>query len=899
MRGAAFYAIAAWGALSLFQSARAANPGPRIAPPNHPVIKACFKRNDEPDPAKFFSKNLEWDLVCPLEELQKQVAAKTSESWPPHVALLVAHELFEEYLRFRANFFMQVADQAQYEMQDAFFWNPLLENRSQVASPRLELGPVETPFEAFSAASALWMDNFRRLLEPQLRDPKGATYFKEAALLWVQILGASGKMAELVTELDGRLAPVMSVSTDRDFVLRALFELSEKRSADAAVLKPFLLKSLGYLETLPRKSLENGHLDLWVEYLVLKGAPDTRVARDETLKKLRELWILFPLAEHKAQIRKLAISLGVSQYFIGPSERQMKIDELLIHADRQIRLLAGNDALKTLSQVLRLPSQQYTTKELWEALELHVRLLRILDKRHEIPPVLARYVRNGHFLDIPAKTPDREEFFGRLYQIARWQWSYDTPEKALATFDRIISLNRAWGSDFQLAASYYIRARIMEQSGDRRVARLYFEEAIQELKERSRKASDLFEDLLWRRFYNEYDLASGNQNYTLLLQLIEELKPYVLWDEDGDRWLFWKGLSHLSAGDKTKGIEILKEAHKKAPLSYYSTVAGFELVKAGETPPDWQLPDASEFWVSEENWDEPSFSEYFDTRTLKPRNAADLPWAQVYGLGALGRFSDAKRYLSNLEKRLYALAGAKAQSISARRQALKRGAWLRLGVGDQIGSLRMGELARITFEGKLEAEELAYLYPLPFKRLIEDAARSRMLDPFHAISLIRQESAFNPQARSSANALGLMQIIPPVAELEAKKLGIKGFRPEQLTDPAMSVRIGAFHLGELYNHFESSLIVSTAGYNAGRPPVFQWLKHYSHPLPYVFIDRISFAETRKYVRSILRNYLNYSRIYAGAKVDADALLKMPVLMPGNTVGDKPDDSEESSEAAAR
>jgi tetratricopeptide (TPR) repeat protein len=872
------------GAMGYSISALATNPGPRIVPPSTSVVRECLKRIDEPNPAKFFSKNLDWQLICPLHELQRRVSAKEAASWPPHVSLLVAQELYDEYLKFRANFFVQVAEESRYESPDGFFWNPLLENRNSLKTAEQDLGPHETPFAAFTAASALWMDLFQRLLEPQLKDPKNAMYFKEAALLWVQILGSSGNMSLLTTELEGRLSPLMSVSTDRDFVLRTLFEFSAKRSSDAAVLKPFLLKSLEYLKTLPRKSLESGHLDLWVQYLQLKGDPETRVERDETLSRLRDLWILFPQQSHKVQIRRLAIELGVSQFFIGPAERQMKIDELLLHADRQIRLLASNDALKTLSQVLRLPTQQYTSKELWDALELHVRLLRILDRRHEIPPVLTRYVKKGHFLDIPAKPLEREEFFGRLYQIGRWQWSYDTPEKALATFDRIISLNRAWGTDYQLASSYYIRARIMEQSGDRKVARLYFEEAIQELRDRAKKNSDLYEDLLWRRFYNEFDLASGNQNYSLLVSLIEELKPYVLWDEDGERWLFWRAMALLSAGQKDKAIEDLKEAHKKAPLSYYSVVSGLELVKLDETPSDWELPNASSYWLSEDVWDEPSFSDYFDTKTLKPKGPSDQAWSQVYGLGALGRFGDAKRYLSNLEKRLYGLAGAKGQGISTRRKALQRGAWLRLAVGDQIGSLRMGELARITFEGQLEAEELAYLYPLPFKKLIEESARERFIDPWHAISLIRQESAFNPQARSSANALGLMQIIPPVAEQEARKLKIKDFRPEQLTDPSMSVRIGSFHLGELYTHFESSVIVSTAGYNAGRPPVYSWLKHYSHPLPYVFIDRISFAETRKYVRSILRNYLNYSRIYGDGTVDADALLKMPVLMPGAAVG---------------
>ncbi|MEO5668588.1 MAG: lytic transglycosylase domain-containing protein [Bdellovibrionota bacterium] len=878
-----FAAVASLG----FPVVASATTGPRIAAPTQSIIKKCFKRIDEPVVAKFFSKNLEWELTCPLDELQKQIASKDAATWPPHVNLLVAHKLYEEYLKFRANFFVQAAEETRYESPQGFFWSPLLENRDQIKTPHQDLGPHETPFAAFSAASSQWMESFTKLLEPQLKDSKNSTYFKEAALLWMQILGASGQMSALTTELDGRLAPLMSVSADRDFVLRTLFEFSARRSSDAAVLKPFLLKSLSYLKTLNKKTLENEHLDLWVQYLMLQGVPETRVARDEVLKTLRDLWILFPLNTHKIQIRKLAIDLGVSQFFIGPSERQLKIDELLTEADRQIRLLVGNEALKTLDQVLRLPSQQYTSSELWDALELHVRLLRILDRRHEIPELLTRYVKKGHFLDIPSKQTEREDFFSRLYQIGRWQWSYDTPEKALATFDRIISLNRAWGSDFQLAASYYIRARIMEQSSDRRVARLYFEEAIQELKDRAKKNSDLFEDLLWRRFYNEYDLASGNKNYALLLQLIDELKPYVLWDEDGERWLFWRGLARLSAGMKDKAIEDLKEAHRKAPLSYYSVVAGLELVKLEEKPADWKLPDASSFWLADGTWDEPSFSDHFDTKTLKPKNAADLPWAQVYGLGAIGRFTDARRYLSNLEKRLYSLAGAKGKSLKERRKALQRGAWLRLGVGDQIGSLRMGELARITFEGQLEAEELAYLYPLPFKKLIEDSANERHVDPWHAISLIRQESAFNPQARSSANALGLMQIIPPVAEKEARKLGIKDFRPEQLNDPSMSVRIGSFHLGELYSHFESSLITSTAAYNAGRPPVYAWITHYSHPIPYVFIDRISFAETRKYVRSILRNYINYSRIYGGGKIDIDALLKMPASMPGDSVDEAP------------
>jgi len=873
-------------------SANASNPGPRIAPPRHSLIKKCLVRQDKLPPAQYFSKNLKWTLTCPLEEVRSEIQSdRKLRAIPPHVKLLLATKLYEEFLSFRARFFIQVADEKKYEREDGFFWNPILEKQTPLSQSE-KLGPLETPIETFKAANVPWLDDFSRLLEPlmaglgrsvSLNEYEGKIYNEEASYLWVQILASSGRFAQLQSELEGRLAFLLSGSRYREDILRVIFENVATHPKGSEVLKVLLMKTLAYLPNITPRRLSPEHLNLWVRYLMLKGSPSSRLERDALLADLRNLWIVFPLRESKITIRKLAIELGVSRYFIGPSSRQMKISELLVHADRQIRLLEGDQALLTLSQVLKLPSQHYTTEELWEALELHVRLLRIMDQRHKIPKLLAQYVDKGHFLDIPSKSAAREGFFKRLYAIGRWQWSYATPQIALSTFDRVISLNRAWGTDFELASSYYIRARIMEQGGDRKVARLYFEEAIQELKDRLMKHSDLYEDLLWRRYFNEFDMASGHGNYQLLVQLINELKPFVRWDEDGERWLFWKALSLQASGSHKEAMEAFEAAHKKAPLSFYSVMSGLELLKLGEKPSDWELPDASKYWLSDDTWDESSYSDFFDTDNLKPQSITELPWSQVYGLGMIGFFNEVSRYIPDLEKRAYSLSGNKSQTKNFRRRVLRRAGWLRLSVGDQLGSLRMGELARIIFEGDIEAEDLAYLYPLPFKAVIEEAAKVQKLDPWHAISLIRQESAFNPRARSIANALGLMQIIPPVAEDEARKLGIKDFEPEMLFEPEMAARLGTYHLSQLFLHFESSLIVSTAGYNAGRPPVYTWLKHYSHPIPYVFVERISFSETRKYVRSILRNYVNYSRIYSKGELNYESLLKMPLLMPGELV----------------
>jgi soluble lytic murein transglycosylase-like protein len=858
----------------------AANPGPRLKTPDHRVIKKCFERQDPESMAAFFASQLKWNITCSLDELRSEMRGRAADSWPPHVQLLTLSQLFEEYRRFRAKFFIQQAEESRYENPEGFLWNPLLERKSTVADLAPELGPKETPLEAFRAASQTWIEDMGARFESLWG---GKVFHHEASLLWVQILAAQGDFARLRAELEGRFSFLLSQTRDRDFVLRTLFEYAENQPTEAEVLRPLLMKSLEYLPNVARRNLNDTHLDLWIRYLHLQGRPQTRIQTQELLKTLRDLWISFPLRDHKVKLRKLAMDLGVSRQFVGPSERQMKIEELLAHADRQIRLLEGDAALKTLEQVLRLTPQQFSAKELWDALELHVRLLRIMDQRHKISDLLDRYIQKGKFLDIPSKANEREEFFKKLYAIGRWHWTYDSPQKALATFDRIISLNRAWGTDFELATSYYVRARIMEQSGDRVVARMYFEEAIQEMSARARTFSDLYEDLLWRRFFNEFDQASGHLNYQNLLQLIDEMKPFVSKDDEGERWFFWKALALLAAGQQEQAIKNFEEAYSKTPLSYYSVVSGLELIKLDKKPPKWNLPDASRYWLSDDEWKESSYTDFFNARTLKPKSDADLAWAQVYGLGSIGFFEEARRYLPALERRVYAQAGNRSQSIYFRKRVLRRAGWLRLAVGDQIGSLRMGELARITFSGDVDAEDLAYLYPLPFKDLVIQGSEKQRIDPWHVVSLIRQESAFNPQARSIANALGLMQIIPPVAQADAKTLGIENFVPEMLLEPAMAIHMGTFHLGELVRLFDGSVIASTAGYNAGRPPVYNWLRHYTHPVPYVFIDRISFAETRKYVRSIIRNYANYSRIYSGGEFDIDALMKMPTLMPGEAV----------------
>lgn len=866
-----FYAPASHSAIS----------GRRVPFPTQEVVKKCLTPQIPKHSWDFFKENLTWKLTCSVEDFRSRIK-KDHKSWPPHVRLLVADVLFLEFLKFRSEQYSLHESKVRYQSEEGFFWDPNTQASQQKT--------VAEPFtaQALVDVSVSWADEFELLLKPLYTSKLSSARYgrqqpqifrKESGVRWIRFLSASRRYKQLATSIAEDLEFLFFNSQDRKEVLAILQDTVEAEPETLKLFGDILLKYYSKIPTQSDRRIDADDLEPWLAYLSLRPKPSSEKDKDELLTTLRRMWVLFPKKSDKVAIRKKAIELGVSSAFAGPSARQMNLEELVLHSKMQNEALLGAEGLKTMDHVLKLPSKTLDRDELWDALEWHILLLRIMDQRHRIADILNQYLNKGRFIDTPEKSEEREKFFDRFYQVARWRWSYDKIEVAVKNFDQIIALNRAWNTDHQLAKSFYIRARIAEQNGDKVAARPYLDQALQELALRKKDNDDLHQDLLWRRFFNSLDLGALRGTYQQLVQEMEALKPEIDWKEDGSRWLFWMAQAHLLEGDKDKAAKYFKDAYENEPLGYYSSMSGVELIRMGrDAPSGWKLPSAEKYWKADETaWSEPDFSEVFNTETLSVSKSQNWAWARIYGLASIGQFEDLKRYLSSLERRayVYALSSTRRYRNSTKRRLLKKIAWLRLAAGDNIGALRMGELARITFEGDIGAEELAFLYPLPFKDIVLEKSSERKIDPWHSISLIRQESAFNPVARSSANALGLMQVIPPVARLEAEELKIQDFDPANLSDPRLAVRIGTYHLSKLLDHFGDSMIVSTAGYNAGRPPAEDWLENYLHPVPYAFVDRISFAETRGYVRSILRNYVNYSRIYNDAQIDKEKLLKMP------------------------
>ncbi|MFQ5539134.1 MAG: lytic transglycosylase domain-containing protein, partial [Candidatus Binatia bacterium] len=137
----------------------------------------------------------------------------------------------------------------------------------------------------------------------------------------------------------------------------------------------------------------------------------------------------------------------------------------------------------------------------------------------------------------------------------------------------------------------------------------------------------------------------------------------------------------------------------------------------------------------------------------------------------------------------------------------------------------------------------------------------RGLDPYLVLALVRQESLFDPQALSPASALGLMQLLPSTAGREAKRMGLPFPAPEKLYDPDFNVMLGTQHLKRLFQIYSNNVVKAVAAYNAGKKAVDRWERKLSALDQEEFIERITYSETRLYVKLVLRNYWIYKILY--------------------------------------
>lgn len=602
---------------------------------------------------------------------------------------------------------------------------------------------------------------------------------------------------------------------------------------------------------------------LWSESLLLAGRPQSRTDRRALLETLRQLWIVYPNSASQSRLREITETLGVSHEFKAPSVGEMNLEELIAHARAWVKEVEADKARNVLNFVFRLPSWKRSDEQkLWEAFSLHIKVYRILDQRPLIPALIQRYLEIKRFLKLSKSSPTLGEDIDRMLQIARWYWTYERVEEAKHVLKAIVDFNRKNNLEYSMADANYILARISEQSFAKKSAIEDMTHALDYGLSKNMRST-----LLWGRMFLKWEQFKKAEQLKGLLEDLKLLKPLIEDDEDQRKWDFWYARVQKLLGNTILAKKSFLEVYESDPFSFYGALAGVALKEMGVEPKGWTRRKAVQI-------EEPKWSKLFDDNG----NVHDDSYeslAKMYYLARAGDLDGARSYFSNVDASAWRYILQKKHSKANREQFSRAVAWLREELKDPMGSLRMAEISRQAFGNDVGDAEIRYLYPLAYWEFIDAESKANQTNPWVVVSLIRQESAFNENARSWANALGLMQMIPPVAEDEASRMKLENFQSEDLFKPEIAVKIGVHHLSRLISSFNGSLICSYASYNAGAPPVQKWLTYYPESDPLMFIERISYDETKNYVKKLLRNYINYQRFYGDTDIRVQDLLKMP------------------------
>ncbi|MCC6213048.1 MAG: lytic transglycosylase domain-containing protein [Burkholderiales bacterium] len=172
-------------------------------------------------------------------------------------------------------------------------------------------------------------------------------------------------------------------------------------------------------------------------------------------------------------------------------------------------------------------------------------------------------------------------------------------------------------------------------------------------------------------------------------------------------------------------------------------------------------------------------------------------------------------------------------------------------------------------------------YLAPFKEVFDEQARSTGLEEAWVLGLVRQESRFIANAKSSAGARGLMQLMPATARFVAKRSGLREYHPSKVTEVSLNVALGTGYLKMVLDELGHPLLASAA-YNAGPGRARRWRGAQALEGA-IYAETIPFNETRDYVKKVMANTMYYAQLIGGKLVPLKERLG---LIPAKAAGER-------------
>ncbi len=440
----------------------------------------------------------------------------------------------------------------------------------------------------------------------------------------------------------------------------------------------------------------------------------------------------------------------------------------------------------------------------------------------------------------------------------------DYPEEALWTFQRLFRANlsrsmEAKGRYYEaltkngIENDYDLNSRLLEiyerfpgtyfgrLAVSRVFARVTEEANLQELDSaleqyKNRLSRSAVREATWRLFFKSYQRG----NYKLALDYTGYLESY--YDKLPPELFYWRRKAKM-AGQSTDPGSYLRVVsfQENNPTNYYSLLAG----KNGWSRGSFKI---SETW-SQRNLE----LEEVESRLLE----TDLspPVLQRFRLALSlkdhGLFSPALAGLDRLESDLrtsdYLYLKLQWQKLAGNyRESLKAATRLTGWYYDQ--------------NQRPPVDVVRAAYPTYYSQDVRRVAGKYGLPESLIYAVIRQESAFDRDAYSTAKAVGLTQVIPSTAEGIAEDLGVDDFTPEDLFTPGNSIEFGSFYINKQLGRFSDVRLGLTA-YHGGPGNLRRWKEEFTTSDIDLFVERIPLGSTRNYVKSVYRNYLVYSQLY--------------------------------------
>ncbi len=426
-----------------------------------------------------------------------------------------------------------------------------------------------------------------------------------------------------------------------------------------------------------------------------------------------------------------------------------------------------------------------------------------------------------YLLSITTNDRDREEVLYWILQVA-----LAAGDNGLA-MDRIDTMLKLFPRG-RYASSLHLRAAGLKKSeGDIDAAVRYLRRGYDGL-----SAGALKRTFLWRLAW-----------YTYLAYDLDESDGYLkaLYDDSGpamqERALYWLGKIALKQGRRAEAFELFGRLAVAPVPTYYVSLARRELGAAWEGwPSGGAIRSLMDPGIRKRREGKPAFIK-------RARRLIDL---DLYDLAR-----------GELLRALKVSRGTDVWEAIESAYILREGAdfWRSLSIAEgYLGSGRVAGMPHIWYLS----------YPEYYKQWVDETAGELGLAPALVYAVIREESRFRPDALSGARARGLMQVIPSTGRYIAERLKFSGFVEDHLDDPRVNIRIGSWYLDSLLARFGMDLPLALAAYNAGPTNVSRWLKEKKHMPTEVFIEDMPFAETRRYVRKVLKSYNIYNALYGGS-----------------------------------